>query len=128
MVVGPFSSVGARRAVIASRRNRSYISLRARSEFSRIYREGGRTRKGTVVVISAPADSGMPHVGFVAGRSVGNAVQRNRAKRRLREALARVELQQGMTYVVIAQRGINDASFCRIERWLEDACGVRSSG
>jgi ribonuclease P protein component len=64
---------------------------------------------------------GPPQVAFVVGRRVGNAVERNRAKRRLREATARVGLCDDMAYVVIAQPGVNDESFDQIVEWLDDA-------
>ena len=110
------------RAVTGSRRRRRYVSLRARSEFSRLYGEGKRTRVGGLVVHLARGSEGPPRVGFVAGRRVGNAVVRNRAKRRLREAMARVALRDGMTYVVHAQPGIDEASFDQLVRWLSAAC------
>jgi ribonuclease P protein component len=62
-------------------------------------------------------------VGFVAGKKVGNAVARNRAKRRLREATQRVSLASGTTYVVIADRSVVDAPFSSIVAWLEYAVG-----
>lgn len=40
-----------------------------------------------VVLIAFPNEQGKPRIGVSAGRSVGNAVQRNRAKRLLREGL-----------------------------------------
>jgi ribonuclease P protein component len=60
-------------------------------------------------------------VGFVVGKKVGNAVARNRAKRRLREALRRVNLAPATTYVVIAERGVVDAPFTSLVLWLETA-------
>jgi len=59
----------------------------------------------------------------VAGRRVGNAVVRNRAKRRLREATARVKLCEDTAYVVVAQRGLNDAPFDELVEWVGDAVG-----
>lgn len=39
----------------------------------------------------------------VAGRKVGGAVRRNRAKRRLREALRQTRLPEGLDLVVVAR-------------------------
>jgi ribonuclease P protein component len=72
-------------------------------------------------VIRAPGENGPPQVGIVAGRRVGNAVRRNRAKRRIREALTKVELQRNTAYVVVASPGVDETEFGRLERWLEGA-------
>ncbi len=44
----------------------------------------------------------MPRVGIVAGKKVGNAVNRNRAKRRLREAAHLANLRTNTDYILIA--------------------------
>ena len=72
-------------------------------------------------MVAAAGVSGPPQVAFVAGRRVGNAVDRNRAKRRLREATARAGLCDDMAYIVIAQPGVNDASFDELVEWLGQA-------
>ncbi len=72
-------------------------------------------------MIGAPGEYGLPQVGVVAGRSVGNAVSRNRAKRRIREALRNVELEPNMAYVVIASAAVVHTDFGRLERWLDEA-------
>jgi len=60
--------------------------LRTGWEFRRVY-EGGRSIHGRRFVLFFLADSELPlRAGFVASRKVGNAVHRNRARRRLREA------------------------------------------
>jgi ribonuclease P protein component len=77
-------------------------------------------------VIEAPSEETSISVGFVAGRKVGNVVARNRAKRRLREAVRRVRLKHGTTYVIIADRQVVDAPFSSIVLWLEAASGQES--
>ena len=72
-------------------------------------------------MIQASRESAPTEVGFVAGKKVGNAVARNRAKRRLREALQRVTLAPATTYLVIAERGVVDAPFTLLIVWLENA-------
>jgi ribonuclease P protein component len=57
--------------------------------------------------------------GFAIGRRVGNAVIRNRIKRRMRESvrmrLKRHEILAGWDVVLIARRPIRDASFHQVD-------------
>jgi ribonuclease P protein component len=76
-------------------------------------------------VISATGENGPPQVGVVAGRRLGSAVVRNRAKRRIREALARAELREATSYIIVALPRIVDADFADIAGWVRR--GVRSS-
>jgi ribonuclease P protein component len=43
---------------------------------------------------------------------------RNRAKRRLREALARAELRDDTAYVVVASPEVVTAPFAEVEAWV----------
>jgi ribonuclease P protein component len=63
----------------------------------------------------------MPQVGFVAGRKVGNAVQRNRAKRRVREAIRSRMLEPDTAYIVVASADVLTAEFTTLEVWLDEA-------
>ena len=72
---------------------------------------------------------GPPRVGVVAGKKkIGGAVQRNRAKRRLREALVGVPLREGHDYVVIASSTVLTASFGEVVQWLRTAVGEEIPG
>ena len=55
----------------------------------------------------------------VAGRKVGNAVTRNRAKRRLRAALAQTPAPDGVDLVVVARQAAVDASFGALREDLQ---------
>ncbi len=72
-------------------------------------------------MIRTPAESGPPQVGIVASRRIGNAVRRNRAKRRLREALVFVELEPDTAYVVVAPAGAATMEFGELIRRLREA-------
>ena len=73
-------------------------------------------------MFQAPGDEmSVAEAGFVAGKKVGNAVARNRAKRRLREAVATVPLSQGTTYIFVANRDVLDAPFSRLVEWVSEA-------
>lgn len=84
-------------------------------------RVGTRRRVGGVTAFAAPGEPGAPRVAFVAGRAVGGAVRRNRAKRRLREALRGVPLRDGCDYVVVASGAVTEAPFEVLVGWVRAA-------
>ena len=87
-------------------------TLKKRSDFLRVRAAACRWAAPGLVLQAAPvaaaenAGAGPIRVGYTASRRVGNAVARNRAKRRLRAAVAHVmpaSAQCGCDYVVIAR-------------------------
>lgn len=72
-------------------------------------------------MLQAKGGEGPPRLGFVAGKKVGNAVQRNRAKRRMREAARRVDLPSGVDMVLVATVDVNAAAFPTLVGWLSEA-------
>lgn len=75
--------------------------VRDRGSFAALRRDGRRRRAPALTVTSLPAESGRPAVAFAIGRSVGNAPQRNRLRRRMRAILVELDLAPG-TYLVSA--------------------------
>ena len=74
---------------------------------------------GGVTIIRGEGPDDGTRVAIVAGRRVGNAVRRNLAKRRLREAIRLVGLPQGEDLIVIAGPGVPDVAFQKLVGWLE---------
>ncbi len=72
-------------------------------------------------MLQATQPSSTPQVGVVAGRNVGSAVKRNRAKRRLREAAQRVDLLPNTAYVVVASPDVLAVPFSELVNWLSSA-------
>lgn len=86
------------------------IHMRKRSDFLRAQKGIRRSAKGLLIEVCLTPDNrvvpGCCRVGFTASRKVGNAVARNRAKRRLRAAAAEIlsDLgQERIDYVLIAR-------------------------
>ena len=84
--------------------------LRRDQDFRRVLDRGVKLRGRllTAHVLTAQADSS---VGFVAGRAVGGAILRNRARRLMREAWrqAQVARTESMQVVLVARPGITKA-------------------
>ena len=62
--------------------------LRASDEFRSVVRSGVRVGRSTLVVHALAKQSPPSRAGFVVSKAVGNAVTRNRVKRRLRHLVA----------------------------------------
>ncbi|WP_114853878.1 ribonuclease P protein component [Brachybacterium sp. YJGR34] len=99
--------------------------LRTGDEFRAVTRGGVRSARSHVVVHLAllPQGDGVPRVGFVVSKKVGNAVVRNRVTRRLREIVRRrlETLPAGSGIVLRALPGIDDQPFAELQEELDAA-------
>lgn len=103
------------------------VRLKTRADFLRVAATRGRAvRPGLILQAAAqPGETGARlRVGYTASRRVGNAVARNRAKRRLRAAAGSVlpaHGRDGMDYVLIARAGTGARPYAEL---LADLAGA----
>lgn len=92
--------------------NRKFRLTRS-TNFERVRRLGKSYAHPLVVLIALPNQEENTRFGVAAGRSVGNAVRRNRAKRILRAALQQYlpDVKPGWDVVLIARRTMTGATF-----------------
>src|SRR5207237_8186372 len=96
--------------------------LKTRADFLRVAAARRRAARPGLVLQAAPrplgsGDGEAVRIGFTASRKVGNAVVRNRAKRRLRAAAAEVLARDGRPgpdYVLIARNGTGGRPYAEL--------------
>lgn len=99
--------------------------LKRRPEFLRVAGSGLKAAAPGLVLQARRRNCGRGiRIGFTATRRVGCAVERNRAKRRLRALAARilpVAAEPGCDYVLIARRATIDRPYAALVRDLTGA-------
>ncbi|WP_313526447.1 ribonuclease P protein component [Shinella sp.] len=103
--------------------------LKSRPQF--LFVREGEKRKGPLFLLEV-RDRQMPdeppRVGFTVTKKHGNAVERNRMRRRLKEAVrlsAGFAMEPGHDYVVVARRDVLGASFETLQAGLKDRIATR---
>jgi len=101
--------------------------LRSTTDFERVRRSGKSFPHPLVVLVAAPNDLDQVRVGVAAGRSVGGAVARNRAKRVLRACVDHwlADLRPGWDLILLARKPLVEAGYLEtlqaVERVLRRA-------
>ena len=97
--------------------------MRHRADF--LAAAAGAKAAGAAFTLQARArdDGGPPRIGFTVSKKVGNAVERNRVRRRLREIVQRQpsRLQAGHDYVLVGRRAALAEPFVRMVADLDTA-------
>jgi ribonuclease P protein component len=102
-------------------RARTVGRLTRRSEFLAAQR--GEKRRGRLFLLEVldRGDDGPPRLGITVTRKAGNAVERNRIRRRIREAIRQHvgdDMAAGNDYVVVGRNEVLDAPFETLKREL----------
>ena len=89
------------------------VTLKKNPQFRRLYRKGASAVSGSMVLYCRKNRLGHNRLGITVSVKLGNAVKRNRARRRLREVyrLNSPRLSQGWDLVLVARGRTPDASW-----------------
>ena len=92
--------------------------IKSSADITRVFKQGKRFGHGPSMLLVLKDDEQHGRhgrVAFVAGKKLGNAVWRNRAKRRMRAASQQLGFPfEGFDVVFVASRNTNDIEFTRL--------------
>jgi ribonuclease P protein component len=102
--------------------NRETVRLRERADFERVFTSGRFLGHSLLMLHFLRNDGVGRRVGFVAGKKVGGAVRRNRARRVLREAFRALEgsLLSGVDVVLVGRRDTPEGGTRKVALALEE--------
>jgi len=89
--------------------------IRRRAEYVAVYDRGRKIGGRLMTVFLLESGRARPRLGIAATRKYGSSVQRNRAKRLVREAFRRHKPALGLDIVVVPRREMVGADFHHVE-------------
>jgi ribonuclease P protein component len=89
--------------------------IRHRVDYKRVYDRGIRVHGRLLTLFTLSNELPLGRLGVAATRKLGGAVQRNRAKRLIREVFRRNKLAPGVDVVIVPKRDLLNASLTAIE-------------
>lgn len=96
-------------------------TLNDNKDFLTLYKKGGFTASKYTVIYVKPNGKPFNRLGITAGKKIGNAVCRNRAKRLIRQVYRDVELSLpvGIDMVIVARKPICEIKCQELLKYME---------
>jgi ribonuclease P protein component len=96
--------------------------LRTGAEFDAVFKRGARLDGRLFLLVAAPNGRGFDRLGLAVSRRVGGAVQRNRARRLLRDGFRRLAraASAGLDLVVVAKAPLASRGQSEVDRELRE--------
>ena len=94
--------------------------LKKNSQFALVYGEGKSKANEALVLKMLPNGLEINRFGFSVSKRLGNAVIRNKIKRRLRQLARLIPTRKGWDLLVIARQPASTASYQQLEKSLAD--------
>src|SRR5262245_61087886 len=101
--------------------------VRKRAEFELIYKTGFKRSGRLMTMFTREREAGSARLGIAATRKMGAAVERNRAKRLVRELFRHNKPAAALDVVVVPRREMLDAAYDRIEAEFRSLLGKRAA-
>jgi ribonuclease P protein component len=94
---------------------RSSEHIQRRADYVAIYERGWKVSGRLMTIFTRPTDRSGPRLGIAATRKLGGSVQRNLAKRLIREVFRHHKPSGGLDVVVVPRREMLDVPYARLE-------------
>ena len=97
--------------------------MRTTRDYNKVYKYGKKIPSRYILVFVLKSGQNISRFGFVTSKKVGNAVTRNKIKRRLRAVVQKnlPRLHQGYDLIIIARNSARHASAEQLEKDLMKA-------
>ena len=97
-----------------------YEMVKKHEDFNEIINTGKKVKGKFLIIFSMAKDYQKPNFGIAIGKKCGNAVIRNKLKRRVRNIVDnnRLLFKNNKNYIIMIKGSANDASFQELEQDL----------
>ncbi len=94
-----------------------FVTIKSNSDFRRLYNRGKAVTDPALVIYYTKNRAGICHIGITTSKKIGNAVERNRSRRVIKEAFRKVcpQLEPCYDIVLVARSKTKYVKSTRLE-------------